>query len=198
MGFCQTFQMVFKVWSILHLLEISHDCQERSTIRLVEMLGMCEASPVKPPLNLLLGWVIKGLKGFWTGLPSRSIWYKVSVRWDNFSFKVISLGALELSLVGEQMMVKGAVAPWATQAAAAAIVGWGFLAYMSLSMVMTIYKLSWSYKVPYNSVGMVALSRLRTASSPCLTYFAASWTSQMYSPMSSVFGLKENAPPSFM
>ena len=34
---------------------------------------------------------------------------------------------------------------------------------------MTIYKLPWPYKVPYNSVGMVALSRLRTASSPCLS-----------------------------
>ena len=58
---------------------------------------------------------------------------------------------------------------------------------------MTIYKLSCPYKVPYNSVGMVALSRLRTTLSPCPSCFAASQTFWMYSSISSVFGLKEKA-----
>ena len=41
----------------------------------------CPLHPLsKFPFNFLLGWVKKGLKGFFTGLPSRSIQYRASVR----------------------------------------------------------------------------------------------------------------------
>ena len=54
-------------------------------------LPKCPFHPLWPlskfPLNFLLGWVKNGLKGFFTGLPSRSIQYKASVRWLTFFFQ---------------------------------------------------------------------------------------------------------------
>ena len=63
---------------------------------------------------------------------------------------------------------------------------------MSLSIVHNWGRLLWPYKVPYNSVGMVALSKLMTASSPWPNCLAASLTSLMYASMSSLVGSKEN------
>ena len=81
----------------------------------------------KFPLNFLLGWVRKGLKGFFTGLPSRSIQYRASVRWLTFSSREGSSMCLRGVLMGVLKRVNGAVAPGMV-VAGVAVAGCGFLA----------------------------------------------------------------------
>ena len=59
------------------------------------------------------------------------------------------------------MRVKGAVAPPVT----AGFAGSGFLAHMSLTIVITVFKSCWLYRVPYISDGIVAFIKCSTASS---------------------------------
>ena len=70
----------------------------------------CPLCPLsKFPLNLL-GWVRNGLKDFFTGLPSRSIQYKASLRWLTFSSREGSSVCLREVLTGVLKRVNGAVA----------------------------------------------------------------------------------------
>ena len=65
----------------------------------------------------------------------------------------------KLILLDEALIiVKGAEAPGVVVVELAA--AWGLWAYMSFSIVHNRGKLLWPYRVPYNSVGMVALSKL--------------------------------------
>ena len=83
----------------------------------------------------------------------------MSVRWVSLSSNVGS-GVLDKALI----IVKGAEAPGVVVVELTA--AWGLRAYMFLSIVHNWGRLLWPYKVPYSSVGMVALSKLTTASSP--------------------------------
>ena len=60
------------------------------------------------------------------------------------------------------MRVKGAIAPPVTVGGFADS---GFLAYMSLTIVITVFKSCWLYRVPYISDGIVAFIRCNTISS---------------------------------
>ena len=82
----------------------------------------------KFPLNLLLGWVRKGLKGFFAGLPLRSIQYRASVRWLTFSSREGSSVCLIGVLRGVLKRVNGAVAPELVVVVDVAVAGCGFLA----------------------------------------------------------------------
>ena len=83
----------------------------------------------------------------------------MSVRWVSLSSKVSS-GVLGEALI----IVKGAEVPGVVVVELAA--AWGFQAYMSFNIVHNWGKLLWPYRVPYNSMGMVAFNKLMTASSP--------------------------------
>ena len=81
----------------------------------------------KFPLNLLLFWVRKGLKGFFVGLPLRSIQYRASVRWLTFSTREGSSVCLIGVLMGVLKRVNGAVAP-GVMVVDVAVAGCGFFA----------------------------------------------------------------------
>ena len=82
----------------------------------------------------------------------------MSVRWVSLSSKVGS-GVLGKALI----IVKGAEAPGVV--VVELVTAWGLWAYMSFNIVHNWGRLLWPYRVPYNLVGMVAFSRLTTASS---------------------------------
>ena len=94
-------------------------CWEGSAIRLVEMSAMCKISPVIASLEPFSRLGYEGLKR----LSDR---FTIQVQVIQSLCKVRQLflqspfrRSFGLSLVGEQMRVKGAVAPWATLAAVA-------------------------------------------------------------------------------
>ena len=98
-------------------------CQERSAIRLVKTSAMCQVSFLKASLKPSSRLGYEGLKRLSDRLAIQVQVIQSLSELNQPFLQSLFMRGLALSLVGEQMWVKGAAAPWATPTTAAATAG---------------------------------------------------------------------------